>query len=123
MTKYEKEFRKALEEKGYKKFNPGPFDSDGVVCLYQKFFSDQHGKRYAISIREWAFNRLPEMNAAVMDNYRFEGQVFLTFSENEKPLQIQMYCGWTLQEMEDHAKRLWETGMYKYYERNEEEEE
>ena len=47
------DFRKALESKGYKKFNvsPGSVDYGKYDFLYQKWVTDDVGKRYAINIR------------------------------------------------------------------------
>ena len=46
---------------------------------------------------------------------RFESEVNLTLN-NDNYVQITMLDGWTIEEMEQYYRNIWDTGMYKYYE-------
>ena len=116
MSKYEDDFRKALEEKEYKKYPAGRTDPESVIALFQKRFDDDQGIKYFVDIHEYSFENFPEVPPQVQDNYRFEGELSFTLKSNGKPVDIKCFIGWTLDEIEQYAEDLWKSGMYEFYE-------
>ena len=95
---------------GYQRFNPPPYN-ECVTDLFEKCIRDNKGKRYFIHVYVWDFS----MYEKIPTGFRFESEVNLTLN-NDNDIQIKMLDGWTIEEMEQYYRNIWDTGMYKYYE-------
>lgn len=98
---------------GYLEYEPCCIDSEAVTKRFQRWFTDDIGKRYAIDIKKWDFAKI---GSDIGVKYEFEVQVRV----NDKPINITMFNGWNIEEVEYYMDKLWSTGMYDYYERWEE---
>lgn len=113
---------KYLEERGYHKYKRTMFDSNWVSARYQKRFDDDTGKKYFLDILEYDNSdlkaRMPDVN---FQKYDYEFEVYLTFfGDEDKPIQCKMYAGWTLEEAEMMAEKMFQTLGANYYEKWEE---
>lgn len=107
---------KNLEEHGYRKYRPTEFDSRFVVARYQKRFDDDIGKKYFIDVLEYDHSDIAQ-KYDISDRYGNEFELYLTFGDDDKPMKILMYCGWTLEEAEKMAEMMWNNLFANYYER------
>ena len=101
-----------LEEKGYKYYESMKQYSD---ALYQKKFSDENGVKYFISVDHYDFHNIT-MPEEARRNYEFEYSTQLVDKVTHCPVQITLFAGWQIDDVEKHLEDLFETGLYKYYE-------
>lgn len=101
---------KAILDAGYTEYEPSLIDTANVTKCFSKWFWDAFGKRYAIHIKKWDWTNIdPSMGI----KYEFEVQVAI----DEKPINITLFSGWDVEEVENYMERLWSQGTYDYYER------
>lgn len=97
---------------GYTRWEP-VMHKDCVTDLYQKWFKDDYGKRYAITVECWDFSRL----SANIKSPRFEWSVQFTHKQTNETVDIECLHGWSIKDAEKFYADLWKTGWFKYYER------
>lgn len=95
---------------GYQRFTPPPY-YECVTDLFEKCIRDDKGKKYFIHVYVWDFSMYERTPTGI----RFESEVNLTLN-NDNSVQIKMLDGWTIEQMEQYYRNIWDTGMYKYYE-------
>lgn len=95
---------------GYQRFAP-PSYNECVTDLFEKCIRDDKGKKYFIHVYAWDFSMYERTPTGI----RFESEVNLTLN-NDNFVQIKMLDGWTIEQMEQYYKNIWDIGMYKYYE-------
>ena len=102
------DFKKA----GYTRYDPPPIH-DCVTDLWQKWFTDDKGKRYAITAERWDFSKItwnaPEPN--------FQWSVQFTHKETQNTVDIDCLAGWSIEDTEEFYATQWATGLYDYYEK------
>ena len=104
--------------KGYKEFSPTRFHNSSVVKCFQKRFTDDIGKRYFININKWYWGDIvPEYRKDEWyQDYTYEYEVQLYRKDTHDAVDISFHSSWTLEQDEEHMEKLFETGMYDYYE-------
>ena len=110
---------KELLEKGYYQFEPSSLDNENIIACFQKCIKDEFGKKYFIDIKKWQGFKHPTTHELFDPSYEFE--VYFTDKETDCPVKILLYAGWSVDDVEDRAEKLWQTDLWKYYERYEEE--
>ena len=101
-------------ERGYARFSPGPYDSEFVECLFQKRVDDEVGKKYFISVKKY----LPFVkDGKEIASESFEFGINLTDKATDKPVNINLYSGWTIEEAEARAEEFWNMGVWRHYEK------
>lgn len=99
---------KYLLEHGYKQYNPTSFNSNSIVLMFQKCFKNDKGKKYFINVLKHSLNYLPTRD--LWESYSYTYEVQVTFTEQEKPLNLEFFSDWTLEEvenfMEDFFKKM-----------------
>lgn len=106
-----------LLERGYKEYPTLPFDSNFVVARYQKRFDDNIGKKYFINAVKHSWYDVPEHKRNkwwVPFTYEYEVQV--TMFEEEKPINLQFFSGWSLEEVETFMAEFFNKMYPNYYE-------
>lgn len=112
---YEDYTNKEFESRGYTKFKPGKFDSDWVICKYQKRFDDNYGKKYFITIDVYDNDDLiKHTNNQDLQRFGFEYTTQLTI--NQDPVNLNCFSGWTLDKVEGFIERIFTTQHCDYYE-------
>ena len=99
--------------KGYKEFEPSPFDGDGVITMFQKRFDDEIGKKYFITIKKWSWEKF---GRADIPDYTYEFDTQLYQKDTRNPINIEWFSGWELDDVEKHLENLWNADEYDYYE-------
>jgi hypothetical protein len=108
-----------LLDRGFKQFPPTyPIDPTGVKNKYQKCYSDEIGRRYFITVSEWEpiFDRRTGKTWPI--NYEYH--VYFQKDDGKgstKAIKILLYAGWDIDEVEDYVQKLFETGLFEYYEK------
>lgn len=103
-----------FKSKGYKRFNsPDIYGTTNVVCIYQKLFSDEIGKKYYITIKlyeNW-------WGAGKGEKYLYEYECQLHKKGTNAPFNITFFDDWKLDEVENYVESLFSTGELEYEER------
>ena len=97
---------------GYTRWDP-VLNADCVTDLYQKWFKDDNGKRYAITVERWDFNRISPLK----QKPKFQWSVQFNNKSNGETVDITCLHGWSIEDAEKFYADLWNTGWFKYYER------
>ena len=103
-----------LVKRGYKKYEPTPFDNESVVARFQKRFDDDFGKKYFIDVLKWSHDYVPVDRRDKWwkpFTYHYETQV--TMFEDAKALNLEFFSDWTLEEVEKYMEDLFETDCNK----------
>lgn len=107
-------------QRGFKQFPPTPhLDFDGIETRFQKRYDDEIGKRYFITVNKWRAikdSRIPD--GVWPSSYEYE--VYFQKDDgngNTKAIKILLYSGWNIDEAEEYVQKLFETGLFEYYEK------
>lgn len=98
---------------GYKEYERTLFDHKGIEKNYQKCIRDDKGKKYFIDIHKWKDMRHPYTGELIEGGYDYTCQ--LTDAETECPLNLNFFCGWTIEQVEEAIEKIWQI-QYRYYE-------
>jgi len=96
---------------GYTRYDPPRFHDDCVTDLWQKWFKDDIGKRYAITVERWDFSKFGRSDTG------FEWSVQFTHEDTRNSVNIDCLSGWGIEDAEEFYAAQWATGLYDYYER------
>lgn len=108
-----------LLNRGFKEFPPTyPIDPAGVRTKYQKRYDDEIGKRYFITVSEWE----PIFDSRTGETWPINYEYDVYFSRDDgkggtKAIKILLYAGWDVDEVEEYVRKLFETGLFDYYEK------
>ena len=106
---------KELLKNGYKEFKPGPFTNPAVIDCFQKRFDDETGKRYFITVNKWSEVYHPHTHEPLLKApYEFEVQLYK--KDTHDAVNLLFHTSWELKDVEEYAQKLWETGLFDYYE-------
>lgn len=107
-------------QRGFKQFPPIPYiDPDGIETRFQKRYDDEIGKRYFITVNKWRAikdSRIPD--GIWPSSYEYE--VYFQKDDGDggtKAIKILLYAGWDIDEVEEYVQKLFETGLFEYYEK------
>ena len=106
---------KELLNRGYHRYDPTPFDREGIVDRFQKRYDDEKGKKYFIEVIKWMPMYHP-YTGELMNEDPYEYECYLYRKETHDPIRMLFYGGWNLDMVEDHLEQMFNTGMYDYYE-------
>ena len=104
-----------LLDRGFKQFNPTPFDSDGIETCFQKRYDDDVGKRYFITVHKWKPMTHPHTHEVFPASYEYNVQ--LSGKANHDAVDVLFHSTWELDAVEDCLRKMFETGMFDYYEK------
>lgn len=106
-----------LLNRGYKKYNPTPFDNKSVVSRFQKRFDDDFGKKYFIDVLKWSQEYVAtDKRDKWWKPFVYEYEMQITMGENENPINIAFFSSWTIEEVEEFAESFFERMKPNYYE-------
>lgn len=105
--------------KGYKEFKPTCLNDESVVSCFQKRFDDEMGKKYFIDIEKWYWGDVipPHRRDTWYQDFTYEYSVQIYLKDTDNAIDITFLSSWHLDQVEEHMEKLFETGMYDYYER------
>ena len=101
-----------LKERGYTEFKPSILDHEGIETKFQKRFDDEVGKKYFITVDKWRVLIHPHTGEKIGPGYEFTTQ----FSFCGKPVNINCFSGWDIEEAEAKIEDMWHKCMFDYYE-------
>ena len=103
--------------KGYRKYPPTEFDSDIVVCKYQKRFDDEIGKKYFIDILKYNNSFVPkEKRTEPWEEYSYEYETQVTFGNKQSTIDFTFFADWTLEAVEQFLADFFDKMGINYYE-------
>ena len=103
-----------LLDQGFHEFRPTPFDSDSVETCFQKRYDDEQGKKYFITIKKWKAWRHPHTGELTLPSYEYDVQLYK--KDDHDAMDILFHSSWALKDVEDYLEKLWNTGLFDYYE-------
>lgn len=108
-----------LLDRGFKEYPPTyPIDYDGIETKFQKRYDDEVGKRYFIIVNKWKPFFDSRTGKTWGSNYEYE--VYFQKDDGKggsKAINILLYSGWDVDEAEEYVWKLFETGLFDYYEK------
>jgi len=114
-----------LINRGFKQFEKASFEPYGIETKFQKRYDDEIGKRYFITVNKWRSIVDSRTGMKWPPNYEYE--VYFEKHDGdgkggfgEKAIKILLYAGWGIDEVEEYVQKLFETGLFEYYEKWEE---
>ena len=102
-------------EKGYTEFSPSHIDDKDVEKKFQKRISNEIGKKYFITINKWKKIDVPHTNNTWGPTYEFHTQLYN--KQTREPVNLLFFAGWTIESVEEYLEKLFETGLFDYYEK------
>lgn len=106
-----------LIEKGYRKYNPTPYDNKYIVARFQKRFDDEYGKKYFIDVLKWSQNFIPvERRDEYWEQYVYEYEVQVYMYTEDNTINLHFYTNWTLDKVEEFMAEFFEKMRPNYYE-------
>jgi hypothetical protein len=108
---------KILIDRGYKQYQPTALDSDIVVACFQKRFDDEHGKKYFINVKKNDMSFIPESHRGdYWKKFSYDYEVQVTFGEDERAVNLEMFSGWSIEQVEKFMDEFFEKMGPNYYE-------
>ena len=101
-------------EMGYNKYEPTPIHTDNVEACFQKRVRDDKGTKYFIDIEKSKPWTHPHTGEEFPPSYEFTTQLY--YKDNDCPLNLRMFAGCTVEQFEEFMEKLFNTGMFDYYE-------
>ena len=102
--------------KGYTKYPPTEFDNDIVLCRFQKCFRDDKGKKYHINALKIDMHFIPtDRRDEYWKPYRFQYELQVSVGEDEKPINLQFFHNWTLEQVEEFVEDFFVKMNINYY--------
>lgn len=98
---------------GYHEYKRTPFDSEFVEKNFQKCIRDKNGRKYFIDAHKYMDMKHPYTDETIVGGFEFTTQ--LTHKDYDKPVNMNFFCGWTIEEVEKTIELLWQQ-QFKYYE-------
>lgn len=91
---------------GYKEIEPSLYEKFVETC-FQKKVVDEKGKKYFITVNK--FGPIFDVGPSYEFNVQFT-------SRNDKPMNINLFSNWSIEEAEYAIERIWKTGLWRHYE-------
>ena len=106
-----------LLERGYKQYNPTPFDNSSVVARFQRRFDDDFGKKYFIDVLKWSQEYVPvDRRDKWWKPFVYEYEVQVSVGENQNSISLAFFSHWTIEEVEEFMEEFFEKMQPNYYE-------
>lgn len=105
--------------RGFKRFPPTPhLDPDSMETHFQKRYDDEVGKRYFITVNKWKAFEHPYTHEKFEPSYEYSIQLYKKGGRHDaKAVDLLFHSTWTLDEVEDYMQKLFDTGLFDYYEK------
>lgn len=105
--------------RGYKKYNKTPFDSNSVMYNFQKRFDNENGKKYFINIHKidnrWMEDRYENQSWYRPFTHEYSCQLYR--KETHDALDIVFHSNWNIEQVEEFVEKMFKSGELDYYER------
>lgn len=101
-----------LLNNGYKQFEPGPWQHEGITDMFQKRFDDEVGKKYFITINKWRGWVHPHTGEEFPPSY----EITVQFTYNDNPVDMNFFHWDYLDEAEKKIEEIWHKCRFDYYE-------
>ena len=99
---------------GFHEFSPSRFEHDGVETCFQKRYDDDHGKKYFITVNKWRAWEHPYTHEIFPSDYEYHIQMYK--KDDHGAIDILFHSSWNLVDVENYMEKLWDTGLFDYYE-------
>lgn len=107
-----------LLSKGYKSYPATRFDSDLTVLRFQKRFDDDTGKKYFINVLKNSWDFMDESRRGRWwKPFTYTYEIQITMFEGKKPINLEFFSDWTLEEVEQYMEKLFKCMNHNYYEK------
>lgn len=107
-----------LTDRGYREYPKTVFDNDHVVARFQKRFDDEIGKKYFVNVVKLDCSYVPlDKRGNHWTPYIYEYECYLSMFDEDKPVKMEFYAGWLVEEVEEYAEKVWQQMGHNYYER------
>lgn len=118
------DFCKILESRGYKRFDvqPGNLDYGKYDFFYQKWITDDVGKRYALNIRFFNYKKYNDAKYIAIPNWSCDAYLYLetsdlaTDKEKYGVAWVTFECN-SIESVEQFAEKMFKNLNGEYYER------
>jgi len=100
---------------GFSQFEPPSIYPVGVETCFQKRYDDDVGKKYFITVLKWEPMTHPYTLETTPSQYEYEVQLYNNIGHDA--LDLNFHSSWTLDQVEDYLEKLWNTGLFDYYEK------
>lgn len=89
------------------------------MARFQKCLKNDFGKKYFIDVIQHDNDYMPEhyKQGEWWTKYTYEYETQMYSRNDHKALDFLFHSDWTLEEVEEHLEKLFQTGMYDYYEK------
>jgi hypothetical protein len=85
---------------------------------FQKRYDDEIGKRYFITINKWRAFRHPYTGEEFPATYEYSVQLYKKDGRHDvKAVDFLFHSTWSVDEVEEYMNKLFETGLFEYYEK------
>lgn len=105
---------KLLEEKCYKEITPPPFIKHNVLRMFQKRFDDDKGKKYFIDVI--ICDEIINHTTGESFGYPVEYETQLTYGEEETPMNLGLFAGWEIADVEKKVEEIFTLTSANHYE-------
>lgn len=105
--------------KGFKQFPITPIiDPDGMETHFQKRYDDEIGKKYFITVNKWKSYTHPYTRETFPPTYEYDVQLYQKGGRyTAKAIDLLFHSTWTIEEVENYMEKLFQTGLFEYYEK------
>lgn len=99
---------------GFNKYPPARFKSSNIETCFQKRYDDKYGKKYFITVNKWRAWQHSPTKCDASPTYEYETQLYRR--EGHEAVDLLFHSDWTLEAVEQYVEKLWQTGLFEYYE-------
>lgn len=103
-----------LLEKGFRRFEPSSLDNENITDKYQKRYDDEKGKKYFITVNKWRPWVHPYTGDKFGPSYDYDIQLYK--KDTRDAINVNFLSSWNIDDVEDYAEKLFNTGLFDYYE-------
>lgn len=110
-----------LLDRGYKQYKPSPLCHKSIEACFQKRFDDDVGKKYFITVKKWEAVEHPYTHEKWGPTYEYDVQLYDGDRDDERnAIDLLFHSSWEVDKVEECMEKLFETGLFGYYEKWEE---
>ena len=105
--------------RGFKQFQPTPhLDPEAMETHFQKRYDDEVGKRYFITVNKWMAFKNYYTGEEFPATYEYDVQLYKKDGRHDaKAVDFLFHSTWNIDEVEEYMQKLFETGLFEYYEK------
>ena len=103
-------------KRGYHAYAPLAIDNPSIAKRFQKRFDDDTGKKYFIDILCWDNSYIPTYcRGEYYEPYTYEYETQINI--DDKPINLTFYNSWTIERVEQYVEKMFQLGLFDYYEK------